>query len=182
MAAKRRSYTALELAVAFALIASFLCVAIPSFVRDLHFSYMVEPVDGVHRMAKSALAFSATQAQTTSAALPEGVTAPPPSALLPGTAPLTPPDVPRGVLREDPNGTWDHPTWKTLSFRASRQGEPHAYSFAFDNQGTRFSAVSRGDLDGDGVQSLFEVQGTVASVGGIEGKLEPGLYVEAEYE
>jgi hypothetical protein len=179
MAQKRRSFTALELAIAFSLGASFLVIAIPAFVRDLHASYMVEPVDGVQRLAQAALEHSVRRHASTQAALPEGATAPPPAELLPGSAPLTPSDVPRGVLREDPSGTWDHPTWRTLSFRASRAGVPHAFSFAFENQGSAFSAIARGDLDGDGVQSLFEVHG---GLGETTMRIEPGMYVEAELE
>lgn len=178
MAQKRRSFSAIELAIAFALVASFLCVAVPAFFRDLHASYMVEPVDGVNRIAQATLAYVAAHADRTHGALPEGASAPLAADHLPATAPLTPADVPRGVLREDPSSTWDHPTWKTFAFRATRPGVPHAFSFAFENQGTSFAATSRGDLDGDGVLSLFEVHGTAAP----EAKIEPGMYVEAELE
>jgi hypothetical protein len=178
MATKRRSLSAIELAIAFAIVASFLGIAVPAFFRDLHASKLVEPVDGIKRMAIAVVAYSKSQEKLTSGALPEGATAPPPAELLPANAPLTPPDVPRGVLREDPTGTWDHPTWRTLAFRATREGMPHAFSFAFENQGSKFSAIARGDLDGDGVLSLFEVHGLVVP----DAKVEPGMYVEAELE
>jgi type II secretory pathway pseudopilin PulG len=183
MAQRKRSFTALELAIAFSLLASFLVIAVPAFVRDLHASYLVEPVDGVHKLAQSALEHSERAHARTYAALPEGASAPPAAEMLPASAPLTPADVPRGVLREDPRGTWDHATWQALAFRATRPGVPHAYSFAFENQGQVFSAVARGDLDGDGVQSLFEVHGRVSSATGDEhARIEPGMYVEAELE
>jgi hypothetical protein len=66
----------------------------------------------------------------------------------------------------DPPGTWDHPTWRLLDFRAE---EPHAYSFSFTSengeQAARFEATARGDLDGDGNTSTFVIAGGYARGG-----------------
>jgi hypothetical protein len=178
MAAKGRKFTPLELAIAFALVGSLLAVALPTFFRDLHASHLVEPVDGLQRIGVSALAYHETHRAAAVGALPAGVAPPAAPGALPVSAPLTPADVPRGVLREDPAGTWDHPTWQALAFRPTREGVPHAFSFSFENQGTGFVALAHGDLDGDGVLSTFELRGTVGDVS----RLEPGLYIDAEFE
>ena len=162
--------TAVELAVTFAVVGSLLAVAVPAFVRDLHASKLVEPVDGVKAIAEGAVACA--RAHDVPHAYPP-------------SAPLTPSVVPRGTRQEDPAGAWDQPTWKALGFRAAEEGVSHAFAFAFDsaNGATRstFSAVARGDLDGDGVTSRFEVQGH-DQAGEAEPAIEPGMIVEAEVE
>ena len=80
----------------------------------------------------------------------------------PDPAPLTPAQVPRGVLTTDPPGTWQHPTWRLLDFGFDA---PHAYSFEFTSKNapdvSTFTASAHGDLDADGVQSSFSVSGSV---------------------
>ena len=142
-----RALTPVELALAFALGGSVLAVGLPAFVRNLHASRMVEALNGVEKLATRAAAQTAFR---------------PLSAAFPESAPLTPAEVPRATLVTDPPGTWDHPTWRRLDFALT---EPHAYSFEFksDNapSGATFHAQARGDLDGDGVLSTFDVPGKV---------------------
>lgn len=157
-----RRFSPLELAIGFALVGSVLAVAIPSFSRELQASRFVEPTAGLARLGEAACAY-AEQVGT-----------------LPDAAPLTPEAPPRGRRAVDPPGTWDHPTWTALSFRASEEGAPHAYAFAFDKTDIGFVATARGDLDGDGVLSTFEIRGQA-----YDGKplaVVPGMYVEAEFE
>lgn len=160
-----RRFTPIELAVAVALIGSVLAVAVPAFVRDLHASRFVEPTDGLTRIAAAALAAAQTRLR------------------FPESAPLTPAIPPRGMTAVDPPGTWDSPSWQALAFRPVDEGVPHAYSFSFESQnvGTSFVAQSRGDLDGDGVLSTFEVRGDMAGENR-KPALIPGMYVEAELE
>lgn len=157
-----RRFSPLELAVGFALIGSVLAVAIPSFSRELQASRFVEPIEGLARLGEAACAY-AEQVGT-----------------LPDSAPLTPEAPPRGRRVVDPPGTWDHPTWTALSFRASEEGAPHAYAFSFDKIDAGFVAKAHGDLDGDGVLSTFEIRGH--SSDGRPLTVVPGMYVEAELE
>jgi hypothetical protein len=124
---------------------------LPAFVRNLRASRFAEPLDG--------LAFIAARATLLAAGRPVESAYPP-------AAPLTPAAVPRGVLVVDPTGTWDHPTWRLLDFRAD---EPHAYAFTFDSrnapEGSSFEATARGDLDGDGSTSTFVIRGDYAKDG-----------------
>jgi hypothetical protein len=149
-----RTLTPVELAALTAVVGSVLAVMVPSFVRNVHASYVSEATSGVNSLAARAAArYEAAQATN---ALAE-------------SAPLTPSSVPRGARVKDPPGTWEHPTWKALEFGFTT---PHAYSFAFNLEVTpelaKFGAVAHGDLDGDAVLS------TIA----LEGSFRPGKAVE----
>jgi type II secretory pathway pseudopilin PulG len=167
--AHRRGMTAVELAVTFAVVGSLVAVAVPAFVRNIHASKLVEPVDGVKDLAEAA---------TTYAKAHEVPKAYPPS------APLTPAAVPRGTREVDPPGTWDHPTWKALGFPAD-DSAPHAFAFELrtSNGAARstFAAIAHGDLDGDGTTSTFEVDGH-DQVGESAPAIEPGMIVLSELE
>jgi hypothetical protein len=142
-----RSLTPVEAALAFAIGGSVLAVFLPPFVRNLHASRLTEPLDALHRLSARAAALA---------------DAAPVLQAYPGPAPLTPAQVPRGELVVDPPGTWAHPTWRLLDFSMDA---PHAFSFDFNSansaERSTFSATARGDLDGDGVQSTFQIGGAV---------------------
>lgn len=157
MRAGQRGLTAVEVAIGIAIVGALTAIAIPACVRELHASKLAEPVDGLARIGKSATAQGA----------------------FPQTAPLTPDKTPRGKLEVDPPGTWDHPTWRTLDFRATREGVPHAFAFQIDSKPEEMTAQAHGDLDGDGVTSTFEIR-CVRDASGAH--LLPGMYVEAEVE
>lgn len=159
-----RGVTAVEAAVAVAIAGSLLAVAVPAFLRGLNASRFVEATDGIARLGGAAVAV-----------LERGEP-------LPASAPLTPPTPPPATKALDPPGLWDGPTWRTLgSFRASPEGVPHAFSFAFDRSSDRrFVARARGDLDGDGVLSTFEVSGGLDEAGAAA--VDPGMFVAAEIE
>jgi hypothetical protein len=133
------------------LLSAVVLSAAPAFLRNLRASRFVEPLDG--------LSFIASRASLIAAGRPVEYA-------YPGPAPLTPAEVPRGELVVDPPGTWDHPTWRLLDFRAE---EPHAYSFSFTSengeQAAHFEATARGDLDGDGNTSTFVIAGGYARGG-----------------
>jgi hypothetical protein len=173
--ARSRGLTPVEGALLFAALGLVLAVAVPAFVRELRSSRFVEPVDGLNNMAAAAVAYANGRPVLTA---------------FPASAPLTPAAVPRGTREVDPPGTWDAPTWVALGFRPAAEEAPHAFAFAFDSalapSRSTFVAHAHGDLDGDGIQSTFEVRGHVSS--GVEGDgengpvVEPGMYVEAEAE
>ena len=125
-----------------------LCVlfsVVPVFLRNLRASRLAEPMDRLSYMASRAALLAAGR---------------PVESAYPAPAPLTPSSVAKGELALDPPGTWDHPTWRLLDFRME---EPHAFSFAFESEnspeGSRFKAIARGDLDGDGNLSTFVIAG-----------------------
>lgn len=140
-----RVLSPVEAAALVSLGGSVLAVGVPAFVRNLHASRLVEPVDGLNRIAARATALAATQ----------------PAALAyPETVLRTPSEIPRGRPVTDPQGTWDAPTWRLLDFSFT---VPHSYSFTFESRNAPeqavFRAVAEGDLDGDGNPSTFEVRG-----------------------
>ncbi len=160
-----RKFTPVELAIGVALGGSLVAVAVPAFLHEMHASRFVEPTEGLARLGAAAVAHADAHGQ------------------FPESAPLTPSVPPRGTKEVDAPGTWDAPTWKALAFRPSAEGVPHAYSFSFESNGgasASFVAQARGDLDGDGVLSLFEVRGVARA--GEPASVTPGLYVESELE
>jgi type II secretory pathway pseudopilin PulG len=159
-----RRFTPVELAIGVALVGSILAVAVPTFVREVHASRLVEPTDGLARIGANAVAYAEANRR------------------FQDTAPMTPAVPPRGKKEADPPGTWDTPAWKAIDFRPAPDGVPHAYAFAFDapKPNEAFVARARGDLDGDGLASTFEIRGGIAPAD--QPKLVPGMYVEAELE
>lgn len=163
-----RGVAAVEAAVGIAIFGSLLAVAVPAFVRELHASRFVEPVQGLERIGAAALEYANGK---------------PSQEAFPPTVALTPSVVPRGKLEVDPPGTWDRPTWQALHFLPVTAGAPHAFAFAFENAPSaamsRFIARAHGDLDGDGNTSTFELRG---HTDGASPAIDPGMYVEAELE
>lgn len=160
-----RSLTPVEAAAVVAIAGSLLATALPEFVRNLHASRLVEPMDGLNRIATRATALAAGR---------------PADKAYPQSIGLTPASVPRGERVTDPPGTWDKPTWRLLHFRFKL---PHSYSFAFESHNApgkaSFRAAAHGDLDGDGVLSTFEISGE--SRDGSEPRTSPlDMYREVE--
>lgn len=169
--ARGRRFTALELAVAFALAGSTLAVMVPAFARQLQASRFVEPVQGLQRLGASAVAYASER--SVGEAFPPGVQ-------------LTPDAPPRGRCEVDPPGIWDRPTWRALDFRPVPLDDPHCFAFGFDSSlsaaRSSFRAYAHGDLDGDGITSTFEVTGEDVDGDGRGPRLDPGMFVDAEVE
>jgi hypothetical protein len=138
-------------------------VSVPVCQRESYGSHFREPTEGLRRIGKEAKVYYNEH----NGQLPESVQ-------------LTPGPPPRGILRIDPKEAWSQPTWAALKFRPSPEGVPHSYSFAFEKTKTGFSATARGDLDGDGIYSLFELRGTIMNTGELD--IDEDVYVESEFE
>jgi hypothetical protein len=139
-----------------------LAATVPACIRAVRLTKTAEAAENLEKLAQaSALHLSQKQ----------------PAPLV--STPLTPALVPRGTTIEDPQGTWDHPTWKALSFSIE---EPHAYAYRVDvdvDPTTPVRIVAHGDLDGDGVLSTFE-RSLVRDAKGVAPR--PGLIVTADLE
>jgi hypothetical protein len=168
---RSRRFTPVELAIGFALVGSLLAVGVPTFVREVHSSRFVEPVEGLERMGASAVAYGRAH---------------PVAQAFPPSAALTPSVAPRGRCDADPPGLWDQPTWRTLDFRPAPEGDPHCYAFSFDStlsaSRSAFRGDAHGDLDGDGIVSTFEVTGHVAEGDPAGPTLDKGVFVDSEVE
>jgi hypothetical protein len=140
-----RPLSPLESVALLSVAGSVLAVAVPTFVKQLHASRLSEPLDGLARLGQRALVLA--DAKPIKSAFPPSVG-------------LTPAEVPAGHSVEDPEGTWDDPTWRALDFRMDRA---HYYAFAFESdnktQVAHFTARALGDLDGDGLFSTFKLEG-----------------------
>ena len=140
-----RPVSPLEVASIIAIGGSMLAIGVPAFVRNLHASRLVEPIEGLERIAARATALAAQK---------------PAEFAYPPSVEQTPEQVPRGKPIQDPPRTWERPTWRLLDFEFSLA---HSYSFAFESHNTpghaTFYAVAHGDLDGDGLESTFEISG-----------------------
>ena len=160
--------SALELSAIFAIGGSVLAVAVPAFFRNLSASKLSEPIEGLDRLVTNTIAYAERH--------PHEISFPP-------SAPLTPSQVPRGVMAVDPIEAWEHLTWRSLDFRFE---QPHAFSFKFTSeldpatQVMRFTATAHGDLDGDGAVSTFEVRGE--RVPGQRPRVLPGMFIDREVE
>ena len=175
---RQRGIVAVEAALGFAILGSVLAVGTLTFVRDLRSSRFAEPTEGLAALGESAVAYAASR--------PVGEAFPP-------SVPSTPQHPPRGTLAADPPGTWQGPTWLALGFppprasgKAFAEGQPHAFSFAFDSSlsasRSAFVAHAHGDLNGNGATSTFEIRGHDVEGDPGGATLEPGLYVEDELE
>jgi hypothetical protein len=140
-----RPLSLLEAVTSVAVVGSVLAVGVPAFLRNLHASRLVEPMEGLAHIARAAAAAAASQ---------------PDAVAYPTSVGLTPSVVPAGISAKDPPGSWEQPTWVRLDFRFS---EPHRYAFEFEserrNRRARYRATAHGDLDGDGQLSDFSIQG-----------------------
>lgn len=140
-----RPWSLLEAAASVAVLGSLLAVGVPAFLRNLHASRLVEPMEGLAHIARAAAAAAAAQ---------------PEQRAYPTSVALTPAVVPAGIASKDPAGTWEQPTWVRLDFRFTT---PHRYAFEFESERrhrrARYRASAHGDLDGDGQLSDFSVQG-----------------------
>lgn len=74
----------------------------------------------------------------------------------PASTGLTPPVVPAGTKFVPAPDTWSQPTWKAIGFRVESPLY-YAYEIEVARDGKSAIARARGDLDGDGVQSTFEI-------------------------
>jgi hypothetical protein len=159
------------MAVGFALGGSVLAIVVPTFAREIHASRIVEPIDGLHRIGASMLAYAKDR---------------PVAEAFPPSAPLTPSGVPRGTCQADPPALWEQPTWKALGFTPAPEGSPHCFAFQLDTglspARSTFRAQAHGDLDGDGIASTFEITGHDVAGDAAGPTLDPGMFIDAELE
>jgi hypothetical protein len=151
-------FTAVEAAIAFAICGGAAAAIIPSCLSSLRTRRTSEATEHLDRIAQAAVTCVNSGKEL-------------------APTPLTPAIVPRGSATSDPPGTWEHPTWRAVSFALD---EPHWFAYRIDvDPGRAIKIVAHGDLDGDGVLSTYERQVTRD---GAKWALSPAVIVTADLE
>lgn len=74
----------------------------------------------------------------------------------PASAPRVPAQVPAGTKVTPDATAWSHPSWKAIGF-APTEPQYYAYEFETAPDGKQATVRARGDIDGDGTPSTFEL-------------------------
>jgi type IV pilus assembly protein PilA len=83
------------------------------------------------------------------------------------SAPQTPAQIPVGSKVLTPASSWSQEGWRCLKFAMTGPGY-YAYAYTsngLDGTAASYTATAQGDLDGDGVTSLFEIVGRGGTLG-----------------
>ena len=154
-----RGFTLIELMMVVAIISLLSSVAIPSFVKYVRRAQASEAPMALRRMYDGAVAYYVGEHADSAGVLQ--------AKRFPGSAGPTPLSPPAGTKAVVPIADWKSPEWMALDFSLS---DPTRYSFRFDNNGlTGIGAfaqmIAQGDLDGDGVYSLYQRSCTAVADG-----------------
>ena len=134
-----------------ALPAILAAVAIPAFLKYIKRAKVAEAQSNLLQIARAAeLSLAEERIDKAGRRVP---------ARLPASAPLTPTvdACSQGQeAYESDAATWKHATWRALSFEITGK---HHYRYALETDPTKgtFTARAVGDLDCDGIQSIFEI-------------------------
>ncbi len=101
----------------------------------------------------------------------------PPKKRFPPSAPLSPPEVPRGKP-VDASASFDDQSWQAIGF-APRDPVYFAYEFITAPDGKSVEVIAHGDLDADGTQSKYSVKVTLENN---EPKIDSTLQREHPFE
>lgn len=158
-----------------AVIGVLAAVAIPAFMKYTRRSKTVEATMNIRKLYDSAVVYYESEhADANGLLLPRQF--PPSTDWTPAESPCKYPGQ-KYPVRAD---IWHLPTWEALNFAID---DPSYYSYKFESSGTgegaSFTASARGDLDCDGVYSLFQRVGFIQN-GNVTGGA--GLYTMNEIE
>lgn len=170
----RKGFTLIELMIVVAIIGILAAVAIPAFLKYVKTSKTVEATTNIRKVYDGEIAYYDEERVTSLGIVmtkyfmdtdPQPATV---SGVFPGINKAT--------------GNWEGANWTAIKFGAD---SPVQYQYEANAAGAgtaaSFTAYARGDLDGDGSQSLFTRVGSVNSASGeVEGGA--GVYKSNELE
>jgi type II secretory pathway pseudopilin PulG len=158
----RRAFTAIELMNFLALAAVLSAIGMYALARYVRHAKTIEAVSSVTALAGAASEYYNTSDATQPAgAAPSAVHAMrhfPPGSQVP--VPANEPDV-RGQRYQSNLADWSASPWRELRFSIV---QPQCYRYSFLSEGAgataKALAVAEGDLDGDGIRSLYSLEVT----------------------
>jgi type IV pilus assembly protein PilA len=154
-------FTLLELMIVVAIIGILAAVAIPSFMKYIYKARSAEARTHLEKIGAGARTYYLDErpAPTGIAPLPRQF----PDAI--ATTPVLSCCLTGGKCLAE-STQWDDPVWTALHFAVS---DPHFYRYEFLSDGimsdATFTGRAYGDLDCDGIESTFEIQGMVNYLG-----------------
>lgn len=170
MRCRQSGFSIVELMIAVAIIGMLAALALPAFVSYIRTSKTSEAMGNLRKIYEGEIAYYFTTKSTRA-----GVAITPQFMQCPST-----PDTPPAGIKV--SGDWSVASWEGIQFS---QDSPVYFSYTADTAGTgttsSFTARAEGDLDGDGISSLFERTGEIdAATGDPVGAA--GIYASREIE
>jgi type IV pilus assembly protein PilA len=176
---KNRGFTLIELMIVVAILGILAAVAIPAFINYMKRAKTTEATINVDRIYEGTVAYFEKKH------VYRGVSRVSGSNCLPAVS-TQPATVPKGVEEIGANPAWyvKRSTWEGLDFAVA---DNHYYRYTFRTDAPNqcaittatFDSIAQGDIDGNGVTSLFMRQAEVVS-GEIHGS--SGVYKENPLE
>jgi type IV pilus assembly protein PilA len=178
MTRRSRAFTLIELMIVVAIIGILAAVAIPAFVKYMRRSKTIEATMNLRKLYDSSVAYYIAEHSAND------------GAILARQFPDTQGWSPATNCGQQSGGkcnpgteraAWEAPTWKALNFSVD---DPFFYQYGYSSAGTgataTFNAEAQGDLDADGVFSLFRRSGSVTSENNVTGGA--GIFVQNDVE
>jgi prepilin-type N-terminal cleavage/methylation domain-containing protein len=154
-------FTLLELMIVVAIIGILAAVAIPSFMKYIYKARTGEARTHLEKLGAGARTYYlderyvGTNITPVPRQFPESI----------GTTPALSCCLQGGKCIAE-STQWDDPVWAALHFAVS---DPHYFRYEFVSEGimseAKFTGRAYGDLDCDGIESTFEIQGEVNYLG-----------------
>lgn len=164
-------FTVVEISAAVCVLGTLLALAIPLMQRQARYGKTTEAITYLDALCAAQSAYY-VQSRDRPRTLP-GQEPPPPQFVNAATA--TPAAPPSATRYPNNPADWESAEWVALGFSIS---DPHYFQYASPATQDGFSAVARGNLDGDNTHSLLERDGHLTA-SGIE--LSP-LRLDTPYE